>query len=115
MSILEDLDLHPARLIPAVGIGRGAEAEERATSALLAVLGIVPSFGKRILRYLGAPGGKITTYTEPHLETGDGTKGIPDGLIHVQRRQVRMGGFGRGEDRFKPSRLRSDQPVSPDR
>ena len=85
MSILEDLDLHPARLIPAVGIGRGAEAEERATSALLAVLGIVPSFGKRILKYLGAPGGKITTYTEPHLEIGDGTKRIPDGLIHVQR------------------------------
>lgn len=85
MSVLEDLDLHPARLIPAVGIGRGAEQEERATSALLAVLGIVPSFGKRILKYLGAPGGKITTYTEPHLETRDGTSGIPDGLIHVQR------------------------------
>ena len=85
MSILEDLDLHHARLIPALGIGRGAEQEERATSALLAVLGIVPSFGKRILKYLGAPAGKITTYTEPHLETSDGTTGIPDGLIHVQR------------------------------
>ena len=69
MSILEDLDLHPARLIPAVGTGRGPEQEERATSALLAVLGIVPSFGKRILKYPGAPGGKITTYTEPHAES----------------------------------------------
>ena len=85
MSVLEDVDLHTARLIPALGIGRGAEQEKRATSALLAVLGIVPSFGKRILKYLGAPGGKITTYTEPHLETRDGTKGIPDGLIHIQR------------------------------
>lgn len=84
MSVLEDLDLHTARLIPAVGIGRGAEQEERATSALLAVMTIVPSFGKRILKYLGAPGGKIATYTEPHLETRD-IAGIPDGLIHVRK------------------------------
>ena len=85
MSVLEDLDLHTARLIPALGIGRGAEQEERATSVLLAVMSIVPSFGKKILKYLGAPAGKITTYTEPHLETRDGTIGIPDGLIHIQR------------------------------
>ena len=68
-SAIGDLDLHPARLIPAVGIGKGAEQEERATSALLAVMSIVPSFSKSVLKYLGAPAGRVSTFTEPHLET----------------------------------------------
>ena len=84
-SVIDDLELHPARLIPAIGIGKGTEQEERATSALLAVMGVVPSFGKRILKYLGAPGGTITAFTEPHLETRDGLAGIPDGMIVVER------------------------------
>ena len=84
-SVIDDLELHPARLIPAIGIGKGTEQEQRATSTLLAVVGVVPSFGKRILKYLGAPGGKITTYTEANLETRDGISGVPDGLIVVQR------------------------------
>ena len=59
----------PARLIPAAGIRGAKEQEERATSALLAVMGIVPSFGKNILKTVDAPAGTITTYTEPSFET----------------------------------------------
>ena len=49
---------------------------------------VVPSFGKRILEYLGAPRGRIATYTESHLGTFDGVNGIPDGLIHIHKGQT---------------------------
>ncbi len=85
MMPIDEVELHPARLIPAVGIGKGAEQEERATSALLAVMGIVPSFAKSVLKYLGAPAGRVSAYTEPHLKTKEGVSAIPDGLIVVER------------------------------
>ena len=46
-----------ARLIPVTGIGGAREQEGRATSALLAVLHIVPSFAKAVLRYFRRTGG----------------------------------------------------------
>ena len=38
--------LEPARLIPVAGINGPAEAEQRAVSALLAVMGVVRPFGR---------------------------------------------------------------------
>lgn len=47
-------------------------------------MGVVPSFDKRIAKYLEAPGGKVTTYTEADLETRAGISGIPEGMVVVQ-------------------------------
>lgn len=74
----------PARLIPATKTGV-KEQEQRATSALLAVMSIVPSFGHAVLRYLHAPKGSITSFVEPHFESDTGGTDIPDGLVLVRR------------------------------
>lgn len=73
-----------ARLIPVSGIGNAAEAERRAVSALLAVLGAVAEFGKAITKELGAPAGRLTVYTETPFKMDDRTV-RPDGLIEVTR------------------------------
>ena len=75
----------PARLIPVTGIGGATEQEGRATSALLAVLHIVPSFSKAILRYFRAPAGHVTSFREVSLEDTDGANHRPDGAIVVTR------------------------------
>lgn len=77
--------LSEARLINATGIRGGREQEERATAALLSVMRLVPAFGKRILRYTDAPGGTISTYTEPSFQTESGGTLRPDGIIMVER------------------------------
>ena len=75
----------PARLISAAGIRGTKEQEERATSALLATMSVVPSFGHSLLKTLGAPAGRITAFVEPHFKTDDGATAIPDGAITVRR------------------------------
>jgi len=75
----------PSRLISASGIKGAKEQEMRATSALLAVMAIVPSFGKKILKAVNAPAGHITTYVEPTFETDDGGTARPDGAIIIER------------------------------
>lgn len=75
---------HEARLIPTSGIGGADEQERRATSALLAVLGVVPEFAKSLLAPLGAPVRQVDAYIEVPFELDD-KKVIPDGLIRVQR------------------------------
>jgi hypothetical protein len=75
---------HQARLIPTSGINGAPEQERRATSALLAVLGIVPDFSKSLLSPLGAPSGKVSTYIEVPFDL-DGQQIFPDGLIRVKR------------------------------
>lgn len=85
MSDGEAWESKPARLIPATGIRGAKEQEERATSALLASMQVVPSFGKAILRYVGAPAGRISCFTEPTFETDEGGTARPDGLIVVER------------------------------
>ncbi|RYJ04198.1 MAG: stress response protein, partial [Actinomycetales bacterium] len=74
---------HQARLIPTSGIGGADEQERRATSALLAVLSIVPDFSKALLAPLGAPVRKVDTYIEVPFDL-DGHKVIPDGLVRVR-------------------------------
>src|SRR5215211_1848991 len=79
---------HPARLIPAVGIRSTEEQEKRATSSLLAVMRAVPEFGHALVTPLGAPKGRISTYTEIQLKDSAGKTHIPDGAIMVERGKV---------------------------
>ena len=79
----------PARIIPTSGIGGQDEQERRATSALLAVLSVVPEFAKSVLGNLGAPAGTVTTFVEVRLDDGQGNISIPDGAIVVKRGKTR--------------------------
>lgn len=74
----------PARLIPTAGIRGPTEQENRATSALLAVLSAVPSFSRAFLKAMGAPRGRVRTFTEVRLKGPDGKTHVPDGVIEVE-------------------------------
>lgn len=80
---------NPARLIPTAGIRGQEEQERRATSALLAVVKAVPEFAHSLLRELGAPKGRIRTFTEIQLKDAEGRVAIPDGAIIVERGKTR--------------------------
>ena len=78
-------ELERARLIPVSGIKGQAEAEDRATSALLAVLSVVRPFSSALLGPLGvtrAKSARVETYLQPVVEIAEGTV-RPDGLIRV--------------------------------
>jgi hypothetical protein len=75
----------PARLIPVAGIRGQDEQEIRAASSLLAVMGAVDEFGRALLKEVGAPAGRISTFTEIPLESPDGKTLRPDGAIAVER------------------------------
>ena len=75
----------PARLIPVAGIRGQEEQELRAASSLLAVMGAVDEFGRSLLREIGAPAGKISTFTEVQLMGADGQRLRPDGAVRVER------------------------------
>ena len=76
----EDL-WNEARLIPTTGIGGLAEQEQRATSALLAVLRAVPEFGRALLVQAGAPAGRIRSYIEVQFPDDTGKVPRPDGAV----------------------------------
>lgn len=78
-----------ARLIPTTGIGGQDEQEQRATSSLLAVMGAVPQFGRAVLDHIGAPGGRIQTFTEIRFVDADTKLSIPDGAVVVERGRTR--------------------------
>ena len=78
-------ELERARLIPVSGIKGQTEAEDRATSALLAVLSVVRPFSVALLGPLGATRAKsarVEAFLQPVVEADDGTV-RPDGLIRV--------------------------------
>jgi hypothetical protein len=75
----------PARLLPTVGLRGQEEQEQRATSSLLAVIFAVPDFGHALLGDLGAPRGRIETFTEIQLRDAAGKRCIPDGAIVATR------------------------------
>ena len=77
-------DWHEARLIPTTGIGGQEDQEQRATSALLAVLHAVPEFGRAILSTVGAPTGRINAYIEVRFPDETGTAPRPDGALVVE-------------------------------
>jgi hypothetical protein len=75
-----------ARIIPVSGIGSDQEAEQRATSALLAVLGIVRPYSQAVLSPIGASRADratVDTYIEPSFKDDAGRTVRPDGLIQV--------------------------------
>lgn len=79
-----------ARLIPTSGIKGAQEQEVRATSALLSVLTIVPSFAHAVLKPCGAPLGRVRGNVETFVEVAFEDKKAkrshrPDGLIRVTR------------------------------
>jgi hypothetical protein len=78
----------PARLIPVAGIRGQDEQEIRAASSLLAVMSSVDEFGRGLLKEIGAPAGRISTFTEIPLEDSDGKTLRPDGAITVERGQT---------------------------
>lgn len=73
-----------ARLFPTVGIKSGAEQEGRTTSVLLSVMEAVPDFGRRIGSLVGAPRGRIETFTEVAFSLA-GQDLRPDGIIRISR------------------------------
>lgn len=78
---------HRARLIPTTGIGGQDEQEQRATSALFAVVFAVPAFGRALLSRVGAPVGRTRTFTEVSFRDADDKVLRPDGAIVVERGQ----------------------------
>ncbi|MDQ5820543.1 MAG: hypothetical protein M3540_03790 [Actinomycetota bacterium] len=80
---------YPARLIPVTGIRGQDEQERRGASVLLAVMQAVPAFGHALLEGLGAPKGRMSTYTEVQLKDAEGALSIPDGAIVVERGKTR--------------------------
>ena len=76
---------HAARLIPISGIRGADEQERRGTSALLAVLTAVHEFQRAILKPLGAPAGKVSTFCEVPFELADKRKVRVDGVIRAVR------------------------------
>jgi hypothetical protein len=73
-----------ARLIPTSGINGAEEAERRATSALLAVMGSVREFGMAMVKPLGAPAGHMECFIEVPFEAGERTI-YPDGVLQSTR------------------------------
>lgn len=73
-----------ARLIPTSGISGPDEAERRATSALLAVMGSVREFGTAIVKGLGAPAGQLGTFIEVPFRADERTI-YPDGVLQASR------------------------------
>ncbi|MBM3695277.1 MAG: hypothetical protein FJW79_05025 [Actinobacteria bacterium] len=65
------------------------EQEQRATSALLAVMQVVPSFGKAVLRFLDAPSGRISCFVEPRFLSDEGETVVPDGMVVVEKGKTR--------------------------
>jgi hypothetical protein len=78
-------EFNRARLIPVSGIDSAIEAETRAASAFLAVLGIVRPFSKALLDPLGASraaNATVDTYIEVAFDH-EGKRVRPDGLVRV--------------------------------
>lgn len=99
-----------ARLIPVSGIGSEKEAEQRAASALLAVLTIVRDLSIELLSSLGASKAQRATveaFTEPVYTLGN--KRIrPDGLVRVSFGKSAWTCFVEvktGEARLEPDQL----------
>lgn len=79
---------HLVRLFPTIRIGSVAEAEIRATSALLATLRAVSEFGRVIVKLAGGPAGKLDCYAEVPYEDRSQVPPValrPDGLLVAKR------------------------------
>ncbi len=82
---MDDAKWQHARLIPVAGVRGHREAEQRATSALLAVLSIVRDLSNELLTPMGASSAGravVEAFTEVTIDS-DGRSVRPDGLIRV--------------------------------
>lgn len=73
-----------ARLIP---VAADTSKEVRATSVLLATMGLVPQFAQRMLETVGQRAGaraSIDCFAEPVLRTASSSKPRPDGYLRVR-------------------------------
>jgi hypothetical protein len=52
-------------------------------------MGAVPQFGRAVIDHLGAPGGRIATFTEIRFVDADAKLSIPDGAVVVERGKTR--------------------------
>jgi hypothetical protein len=84
-TLVKQDEWEAARLLPTAGIRNQKEQERRAASALLAVMGAVPDFGRALLSGMRAPKGAISAYTELRFKDGDDKTHIPDGGVVVER------------------------------
>ena len=96
-----------ARLIPTSGIRGADEQEVRATSALLAVMTIIPDFARSLLSEVGAPAGRVAAFTETTFDDADGRTLRPDGVLQVERGKTRWAAII--EVKTGKSRLGRDQ------
>ncbi|WP_261623962.1 hypothetical protein [Nesterenkonia marinintestina] len=79
-----------ARLIPTPSTKNTTDQEIHATSALLSILTVVPSFAHAVLKPCGAPLGRVRANVESFVEVAFEDKlkkqtSRPDGLIRVKR------------------------------
>jgi hypothetical protein len=79
----------PAKLFSTAGLKGNSEREGRATSTLLAVMQAVPELTYALLRPLGAPKGRVQTFTEVRLHDAADLLAIPGGAILVEPRRRR--------------------------
>ena len=84
MAEFDEKAFQEARLIPVIGIKGAVDQERRATSALLAVIKIVPELTYKLCQEFGAPKWQISTYIEPAIKL-NGKTVRPDGLIVITR------------------------------
>jgi hypothetical protein len=82
-------DWIPARLFTTAGLRGAHEQEVRASAALMSILGAVPRFSRALLKRVGAPGGRIETFTEVILKTRSGDTLRPDGVVLATRASSR--------------------------
>jgi hypothetical protein len=73
-----------ARLIPATGIKGALDQERRVTSALLAVMRIVPDLAFSLLSGVKTPRGVVASFIEPEFKLGKSAI-RPDGLLELSR------------------------------
>lgn len=110
MTYLINKEWQKARLIPIHGITSGKEAENRATSALLAVMKGVPAFTTKLLENIKTPkinGSNLSTYIQVPF-TNKGENFQPDGLISIDGRGVNWGALVEvktGTDRLESYQL----------
>jgi stress response protein SCP2 len=84
LALAGDETWQSARLFSIAGIGGADEQEKRATSALMAIVMAVRSFGRVMTGRLGAPAGTVETFLEVAFPLGE-RKVIPDAVIRVAR------------------------------
>lgn len=82
-----DNNWQKSRLIPVIGSKSSSENEQRATSALLAVMEVVPPLTKSLFIKFGvrvSSKTQISTFIETAFQLKNGTKVRPDGLISIK-------------------------------